>query len=375
MGSLYQRGKIWWIKYYHHGKPERESSKSESKMVADRLLKKREGEIVEGKIPSLVYERVKYKELRDLIITDYTINRKKSLDRVNVSLAHLDKQFTGWNVLEITSEEINQYKIKRLDEGAAPASINRELSCLKRMFSLAVTAGKAPAVPTIKQLQERNTRKGFFEHGQFLALRDALPYHLKGLVTFAYKTGWRREEILGLQWSQVDQDNWIVTLDPGSTKSDEGRSYPLDEELVEIFKKQWAMRKTTGRITPYVFPNKRYYRKNEPRKPIKKVDTGKMNNFNKAWKAACKEAGIDKLFHDLRRTAVRNMVRAGIPERVAMQISGHKTRSVFDRYDIVSDRDLKEASAKLEQHLSFQDRHNLGTIKSFNDKTLSEEGR
>lgn len=371
MGSLYQRGKVWWIKYYHRGKPIRESTKSESKMVARSLLALREGDIAEGKVPGLVYERVKYKELRDLIITDYTINRKKSLDRVNVSLAHLDKHFTGWNVLEITTDEINQYKIKRLDEEAAPASINRELSCLKRIFSLAVTAGKAPSIPTIKQLQERNTRKGFFEHGQFLALRNALPHYLKGLVTFAYKTGWRREEILDLKWSQVDQENWIVRLEPGSTKSDDGRSYPLDEELIEIFKEQWAKRKATGRITPYVFPNKRFYRKKEPSKPIKKVDTGKMNNFNKAWKAACDEAGIDKLFHDLRRTAVRNMVRAGIPERVAMQISGHKTRSVFDRYDIVSDRDLKEASAKLEEHLNFQNRHNLGTIENINKKALN----
>ena len=98
-----------------------------------------------------------------------------------------------------------------------------------------------------------------------------------------------------------------------------------------------------------------------------------MNNFNKAWKAACEEAGIDKLFHDLRRTAVRNMVRAGIPERVAMQISGHKTRSVFDRYDIVSDRDLKEASAKLEQHLNFQNRHNIGTIQDINEKAQSQK--
>jgi integrase len=372
MGSVYQRGKVWWIKYYHRGKAIRESCKTESKMVARSLLALREGEIAEGKIPGLVYERVKYKELRDLIITDYTINRKKSLDRVNVSLSHLDGYFTGYNVLEITTDEIDKYKIKRLDAQAAPASINRELSCLKRMFSLAVTAGKAPAVPTIKQLQERNTRKGFFEHGQFLALREALPHYLKGLVTFAYKTGWRREEILALTWSQVDQENWIVRLEPGTTKSDGGRSYSLDEELIEIFKGQWAKRKATGRLTPYVFPNKRFYRIKES---SQKGDNGKINNFNKAWKAACEEAGIDKLFHDLRRTAVRNMVRAGIPERVAMQISGHKTRSVFDRYDIVSDRDLKEASAKLEQHLNFQDRHNLGTTERLHNKAPSGDGR
>lgn len=95
MGSIYQRGNIWWIKYYHRGKSFRESSKSESKMIASYLLKQREGEIAEGRIPSLVYERTKYSDLRELILTDYTINQKKSLDRVKVSLAHLDKSFSG----------------------------------------------------------------------------------------------------------------------------------------------------------------------------------------------------------------------------------------------------------------------------------------
>ena len=272
-----------------------------------------------------------------------------------VSLSHLDTHFSGWNVLEITAEEIDTYKLQRLDTGAAAASINRELSCIKRMFSLAVAAGKAPSAPTIKRLQERNTRKGFFEHGEFLALRKALPHYLVGLVTFAYKTGWRKTEITDLTWSQVDRDNWIVRLDPGTIKSDKGRSYPLDDELIEIFKKQWEKRKGTGRLTPYVFPNM--------------AEKGKINNFTKAWRYACNTTGINKPFHDFRRTAVRNIVRAGIPERVAMQISSHKTRSIFDRYDIVSERDLKEASARLEEHLNFQDRHKIGTIKK--NKELS----
>ena len=240
-----------------------------------------------------------------------------------------------------------------------PASINRELSCLKRMFSLAVSAGKAASVPSIKLLQERNTRKGFFEHNEFLNMRAALPHYLTGLVTFAYKSGWRLSEITGLTWSQVDRDNWIIRLDPGTTKSDKGRNFHLDEELIEYFKKHWEKRKDAARITPYVFPNK--------------SETGKINNFRKAWASACKAPGVNKLFHDLRRTAVRNMVRAGIPERVAMQISGHKTRSVFDRYDIVSDRDLKDAAARLSEHLNFQDRHKIGTIEPIKRKASNRE--
>jgi len=182
------------------------------------------------------------------------------------------------------------------------------------MFSLALSAGKAASIPNIKLLQERNTRKVFFEHNEFINMRTALPHYLTGLVTFAYKSGWRLSEITSLTWSQVDRENWIVRLDPGSTKSDKGRIFQLDAELIEYFQKQWKKRKDAVRITPYVFPNK--------------AETGKINNFRKAWAAACKAAGVKKLFHDLRRTAVRNMVRAGIPERVAMQISGHKIGTI-----------------------------------------------
>lgn len=179
MGSLYQRGKIWWIKYYQRGKPIRESSKSESKMVANRLLKKREGEIVEGKIPSLVYERTKFEDLKKLILEDYKINKKKSIDRVKFSLNHLEPYFAGYSAPEITSDSINNYTIERLQEEAANATVNRELACLRRMFNLGRKYGKVGSVPSITMLAEKNVRKGFFEHEQFIAVRMPYPTILR----------------------------------------------------------------------------------------------------------------------------------------------------------------------------------------------------
>jgi integrase len=206
--------------------------------------------------------------------------------------------------------------------------------------------------PYIPLLKENNARKGFFEHGEFLALRDALPYYLKGFVTFGYKVGWRMSEITGLTWKQVDRNQGIVRLEVGETKNDAARTVYLDDELKEIFNHQWEIRKTAKKLLPYVFLNRE--------------GTDKIKRFDKTWKNACHEAGIGiRLFHDFRRTAVRNMVRSGVPERVAMMISGHKTRSVFDRYNIVNDHDLKLAAKQQAAYLREQLGHNLGTIRHF----------
>lgn len=150
-------------------------------------------------------------------------------------------------------------------------------------------------------------------------------------MTFAYKTGWCVSEICGLKRNQVDLNQGIVRLGTGDTKNNEGRTVYLDDELQGVFKDRWKARNKSKTVLPYVFPNS--------------DGNDKIRDFRKSWKKACDDTGIaKKLFHDFRRTAVRNMVRSGIPERVAMMISGHKTRSVFDRYNIVNDTDLKLAS-------------------------------
>jgi integrase len=208
------------------------------------------------------------------------------------------------------------------------------------------TPPKVDRVPYIPMLRENNVRKGFFfEHGEFLALRDALPDYLKGFTTFAYKVGWRASEISNLTWGQVDREQGIVRLEAGETKNDEGRTVYLDDELREVFQKQWESRKSRKKLTPYVFTNE--------------DGTDRVKDYRKAWAKACKKAKLGKrLFHDCRRTAVRNMVRAGVPERVAMMVSGHKTRSVFERYNIVSDTDLRLAAKKQEEYLESQ----MGTV-------------
>jgi integrase len=154
---------------------------------------------------------------------------------------------------------------------------------------------------------------------------------------------------------QVDREQGIVRLEAGETKNDEGRTVYLDEELKEVFDRNWEMRKQGGKILPCVFLNAK--------------GDDRLKWFYGSWETACKKVGIgERLSHDFRRTAVRNMVRAGIPERVAMMISGHKTRNVFDRYNIVSDTGLKLATMKQEIYLNSQTVTKTVTIVNFQEK-------
>lgn len=115
--------------------------------------------------------------------------------------------------------------MERLDAGAAPATINRELAALKRMFSLAVKGEQLQRMPYIEMLRENNARRGFFERAAFESVRAHLPPYAQPAATFAYLTGWRlKSEILPLQWRQVDFKAGIVRLDVGTTKNNDGRT-------------------------------------------------------------------------------------------------------------------------------------------------------
>ena len=342
LGRLFQRGEVWWIAYSHRGKEFRESTHSTSESQATRLLKKRLGEIGRGKLIGPTEERVTFETMAEDLLNDYTTNEKRSVRSAKLSIRHLEKFFGLNRALDITTDRVRSYIASRQraeeegEKGASNASINRELSALKRMFSLALNAGKISSKPHIPMLEEHNARQGFLDHAGFLALRDNLPDYLKDPVAFLYLSGWRVSEMRALEWRDVDLAGKVVRLRPELSKNKNGRLLPLDGELLEVFERVKEQRRLECLSV--------FHSNGQP-----------IGDFRKAWKTACKGAGVrGTLIHDLRRTAIRNMIRAGIPERVAMALSGHKTRAIFDRYNVVSESDLAEATGRLHAHLAKQ---------------------
>ena len=228
------------------------------------------------------------------------------------------------------------YIKSRQNAEAANATINRELAALKRSFRLGLRAGLVGKVPYIGLLREDNARQGFFELEHFEAVRRHLPEPLRAVVTFAYITGWRiRSEVLTLRWSQVDFQHGWVRLEPGTTKNKLGRMFPLTPELravLEAQRQHTDSLQKSGTIIPYVF-----HRDGRP-----------IHYFRRSWLTACTLAGCPgRIPHDFRRTAVRNLERAGISRSAAMALVGHKTQSIYNRYAIVAEQDLKDAGEKL----------------------------
>ena len=338
VGSLYKRGDVWYILFIHRGRRHRESSGSSDRKVAVALLKKRIAEVVEGRIIGPQAERVTFDDLAKLIEADYTTNARKSTVDMLGRVAHLRAAFGASRAIDITHKMLLAYVEKRTREGARPATVRYELVVLGRMYTLAIRAGMLTTRPPLPTIRLRNARSGFFEADQLARVLAALPPVIATAIEFASITGWRIGEIRGLTWGQVDVNGCVVRLEPGTTKNDEGRTFPfgahprLGALMVAQMEHTLAIQKERGRIIRHVFHS----------------DGAPLGDFKKAWKDACKAAGCPgRLVHDLRRTAVRNLVRAGVSERVAMQLTGHQTRSVFDRYDIVSEADLTDAVKKL----------------------------
>ncbi len=335
--GIKKQSAVWWIQYSFRGKVYRESSQATDRPTAVRLLGKRLGEIGRGKLVGPQEDRVTFEELAADLVRDYEVRGLRSLEALRCRLTHLRLFFDTSRALDITAAGIREYQAARREEGASGGTVNREVAILGRMFSLAVKAERLTTRPTFPApLNENPPREGFFEHPEYLAVRQHLIPDHQDVLDFAYYSGWRRREITGLIWPDVDLDGGVTRLSPGRSKSQRGRVLPLSAPLRDVLLRRLAARRLDTLLV--------FHREGQP-----------IRDRRKRWGRACRLAGLPgKRLHDCRRTVVRNLTRAGVPEKVAMTMTGHESRDVFDRYDIVNERDLKRAADALVEYVKGQ---------------------
>jgi len=298
-------------------------------------------------------EKLTVADLLDALERDYRTREIKGLRR---ALGHVGpvRAFCGrQRAVAVTSDRIRKFIEARQEEKKANATINRGLEILGRAYRLAVDEKRIAAhfAPKIPYLPEKNARQGFFEKAELEALLPHLPTPLDDMARFAAICGWRLGEVLALPWSAVDHQAHEIRL--ADSKNGEGRVLPLDDEDWKLIAKRWAAREYRAvsgpALSEYVF-----HRGGGPL-PV--------STFEHQWRKACVAAKVPgKLFHDLRRTAARDMVRGGAPETFAMKITGHKTRSMFDRYNIVSTDDMRETLRRRREYVGGKERPTVRTF-------------
>lgn len=368
-GRIYQRGPVWWIAYYRRGKEIRESARTTDRQKAERLLKHKRGELAAeqyGGKPFMgpAQRRITVGELLDALEADYRLQAKGN---PRFHLKAVREGFGHRRAVDVSTGDVDCQIEQWLAEGYAPGTVNRRMQLLARAYRLAVRRGELASAPYIRRLSELGReRQGYVEHGDFEELVAALPEYLQDFTRMAYTCGWRKGALASLRWADVGQD--VILLRAENSKNRKPQSIPLDKVLSSIIERRRSaalipLSNNKAQLSEYVF-----HREGAP-----------IGNIRKAWQLACVKTGLGELlcrncgesvnphtcpqcktatqyrgllFHDLRRSAVRNLIRAGVPERVAMEITGHKTRAVFDRYAIVNEAQKQEALRKTQDYVA-----------------------
>jgi integrase len=348
-GYQYKRGSTIWNGYSHNGKEYQESTHTkdpcgsgacsnpeEHYAAAHKLLKRRLREIAAHSFVGPQGERIRFEGGAEAIRANYRIRGRRSGRVLDTALKRLGEWFNGDRLVNITSERISAYAAARLDEGFSASTIRYDLAILRRMFNILKESKRlnSNAAPHVTMPEEAPARQGFLAVADFGGLLAALPLELQDPVLFLYLTGWRVGEMRSLEWRDIDFESRAIRLRQENSKNKNGRVIKLSGELFDIIVRAYDRRRADCATVFH-------------------IDGRKIGSFRKTWLRACQAVGLNGLLvHDLRRSAIRNMIRSGISENVAMRISGHKTASVFRRYDIVSEDDLADAAERIDQYVN-----------------------
>lgn len=322
-GSVYQRGKRWWIAVpLPNGRRSLEPG-GLTKTEARDKLKERLLEVASGNVTPRAASRITVRELLSELALDLQRRGTKSLSYVS-EMKPVVEAFGDDPISAITPARLKQYQQRKRALGKADATINRSLGVLRQAFNLAKREGRITAVPFFPMLPERNARRGFITRAELDKVRACMTPALGDAWLFGFLTGWRRGEVLPLRWEQVDRRKLEVRLT--DSKNGEGRVIPIVGELAELLERRWQARryKLKRNDTPFVSPLV-FHEKGKP-----------LQDFRKRARTAFDAAGVPRrLFHDLRRSFCKDAVDAGGDIPTVMAITGHKTVATFLRYKIV----------------------------------------
>ena len=311
-------------------------------------------------LPAPMAARMAVAELLDDLEADFRLRGVKWWAQAKYHAQVVRDALGTFKASKLTPADVDRYIEAQQREKYSDASINRQTGLLRQALRLARKRGTLTNLIEVRRLPEHNTRQGFFERSDLEAVVAALPEYLQDFTRFGYMTAWRRGELATLTWADVDRTGGVIRLRPEHSKNGRGRTVAIEGDLGAIIERRAHARVIPGRnggpdrVAELVF-----HRDGRP-----------IRDFRGAWATACIEAGLyrvdgtnpdgserqvpTRLFHDLRRSGVRNMVRAGVRERVAMEVSGHKTRAIFDRYNITSEDDLREAMKRTTAYVNAQ---------------------
>jgi len=333
-GYLVCRNGIFYAVTYQRGRKVRETLKTrDPEVAAKRLLALRRKRDL-GTYVTPQVRRVTVGELLDELLVHLEVRGVASLDKARSTLKAVRSELGHCPALELDTASIERSQKTWLDEGRRPATVNRRCELLRQAYRLAArhTPPKVAVVPHIPLLRVQNARQGFVGPGEFSRLVAAIPDpDVRDFVEWCGWTGMRPGEARQITWEMVDLEGLAMRLDPRAAKTREGRTIALTGPLLRIVRRRLKSRRLGCEL---VFHRSAHGKDGQP-----------VKDYRKMWRLALKEARLPLtlLPYDLRRSALRNMVRAGVDFTVAMKISGHKTRSTFDRYNIVDEVDIRAA--------------------------------
>jgi integrase len=315
-GTIFKIGDVYYANYRRNGRQIKKSLGTKDRGIALFKFQQLIAHPIEGTVQfgAIVRQTVEAMKVKGLKSSDTVVYHAKA---VHKALGHM-------RVHDISAATLERV-VLQWHKKVKPATINRRCHVIRQALKYAQRHGYITQIPAIPRLSEHgNARQGFFTQEEFETLYAVMPSYLQDVSLFAYLTGWRKSEILSLPWASVDWKTMTVRL--STSKNSESRVFPIvDTRLETLLRHRQEL--TQGSLV--------FHRNGLP-----------VGDCKRCWNTANKRVGMDKLFHDLRRTAVRNFIAQGLPERLVMALTGHKTNHMLHRYHVVVEQDLRAALSK-----------------------------